>query len=267
MDLGLLDHVKKNILDLIKLEKRIDNRKLLEFRKPISIIPNISKNAEGSCMVKWGNTVVMAGVKIDVGEPFPDTPDQGILIVNAEFLPGAHPTYEPGPPGPEAIELARVVDRTIRESEMIDLKKLVIKEGEKVWSIFIDIYVLNDDGNVIDPSVLASVVSLLLAKLPKYDEEKGKVIYGEKTDQSLPIQTIPISVTFGKIENKIILDPCKYEEIALDSAITISYLEKGEICSIQKYGSFSFSLEELDKIIEWGYDKSKILRRKIKRII
>ena len=45
--------------------------------------------------------------------------DKGIFICTAEILPLAHPDIETGPPGPEVIELARVVDRGIRESGVL----------------------------------------------------------------------------------------------------------------------------------------------------
>jgi exosome complex component RRP42 len=69
------------------------------------------KNAEGSAEVRLGKTLAIAGVKTSIGTPFADTPDMGVMIVNAEFLPIASPTFEPGPPDENAIELARVIDR------------------------------------------------------------------------------------------------------------------------------------------------------------
>ena len=48
---------------------RLDGRSLEEYRKPIKIETNISNMAEGSAKVTIGETVVIAGVKMDVGEP------------------------------------------------------------------------------------------------------------------------------------------------------------------------------------------------------
>jgi exosome complex component RRP42 len=56
----------------------------------------IIEKAEGSARVLLGKTEVMAGVKIETGEPFPDTPNEGVLTVNAELVPLASPTFEPG---------------------------------------------------------------------------------------------------------------------------------------------------------------------------
>ena len=72
---------------------------------------------------------------MELGVPYSDTPDEGSLMVGAEFLPMASSDFEMGPPGVDAIELARVVDRSIRESEAIDMKKLCIETGKKMWIV------------------------------------------------------------------------------------------------------------------------------------
>ena len=162
---------KERIKELLSKEKRFDGRKLLDFRK-IEIETDVSKNAEGSCRVKLGDTEVIAGVKINVAEPYPDSEDEGTLVTLAELLPLSSPRFEMGPPSIEAVELARIVDRGIRESGFIDFKKLCIKKGEKVFSIMVDIYSINDSGNLIDASCLAAVLALKTAKMPKYDSKK-----------------------------------------------------------------------------------------------
>src|SRR3989338_8248420 len=140
---------KNRIRDYLSSGKRLDGRSVDEFRE-ILIETGISKKAEGSARVKIGKTEVLVGVKMDVGTPYPDSLDSGNLMVTAELLPLSSPRIELGPPKYDAIEIGRVVDRGIRESKIIELEKLCIKEGEKVWTVFIDIYSLNDDGNLID---------------------------------------------------------------------------------------------------------------------
>ena len=146
--------IKKDyIIKLAKSGKRADDRKFDEFRK-IEIETDIIKKAEGSAKVRIGNTQVIAGIKMDVGEPYPDTPDSGVMTTAAELIPMASPDFESGPPDEESIELARVVDRGIRESEVIDVDKLCIVPGEKVWMVFIDIHILDYDGNLFDAAAL-----------------------------------------------------------------------------------------------------------------
>ena len=59
---------------------RFDGRKTDEFRD-IVIELDVSKKAEGSCRVKIGKTEVIAGVKMDVGTPYADSPNKGNMMV------------------------------------------------------------------------------------------------------------------------------------------------------------------------------------------
>ena len=95
---------------LIDEGMRIDERKFDEFRK-IKIETSVIKKAEGSARILLGNTHVLVGVKLSVGTPFPDSPNEGVLIVNAELVPVASPTFDPGPPDENAIELAPITMR------------------------------------------------------------------------------------------------------------------------------------------------------------
>ncbi len=244
------------ILSLIKENKRIDGREADEYRE-IKIEYNISKNAEGSARCKIGETEVIVGVKMDVGEPYSDSQDQGVIMVTAELTPIASPSFELGPPNEWATELARVVDRGIRESKCIDFKKLCIKEGEKVWMIFLDIYPINDDGNLIDASVLAALAALKNARMPKYEDDK--VSYGEFTNEKLKLSKLPINFTFGKIQDKIILDPNSKEEAALDARLSVSVYE-GNIHAMQKGGDYGLTLEDVDKMVEIAMKKEKEVR-------
>src|SRR5579875_239574 len=124
---GILSEIKKDfILKKLKEGKRGDERLLDQYRE-ISIQTNYVPRSAGSAFVKLGKTKVLAGIKIEAGDPFPDTPNQGVLTTNVELLPMAFPTFEAGPPNEMSIEIARVVDRGIRESRMIDLEGLVIE--------------------------------------------------------------------------------------------------------------------------------------------
>jgi len=134
---SVIDELKRTqILELLDQGKRVDGRALDEPRE-ISIETNAVPKANGSAKVRLGDTEVLCGVKIQPDRPFPDMGDKGIFICTAELLPLSHPSVETGPPQPHVIELARVVDRGIRESHMIDVSQLVI---EKDKSVVVSIY-------------------------------------------------------------------------------------------------------------------------------
>src|SRR4030043_448653 len=147
---------QKQIGQSIDAGKRLDGRGLTDYRE-FTIEEGLIERAEGSARIRLGKTDVLVGVKVGTGEPFPDTPNDGVLTVNAELVPLASPAFEPGPPDESSVELARIVDRGIRESKMIDSSKLCIEAGKKVFVVFVDVYVLNHDGNLIDASALRSV--------------------------------------------------------------------------------------------------------------
>lgn len=245
------------VLKVLESGERVDGRKMDQFRD-IKLETGIIKRAEGSGRVKIGKTDVIVGVKMDLGEPFPDIPDMGVLRTGAEFTPIASPDFESGPPGEDATELARVVDRGIRESESIDLEKLCLKKGEKVWTLFIDVHIINHDGNLIDASALAAVAALKTAKIPKLEDDK---IIRDKLEKKLPILHEPITITVGKVSDKYIIDPTKEEEEVLDSKISIAVREDGKICAMQKSGSLGLTVEDAEKMIDLAVKKSKEIRK------
>jgi len=253
------------IKNILRKNRRIDNRAFDTYRD-VSIEKGIITSAEGSARVKLGDTEVVAGIKMDIGEPYPDSPDEGVIIVGAELVPLASPEFEAGPPREEAIEIARVVDRAIRESKVIDLKKLCITPNEKVWMLFVDIDILNDDGNLFDASGIAAMAALLNTRMPELDENQ-KPVRDKKGTEPLPIDGIAISTTFAKIDNTIITDPNLAEMKSLDARLTVGTLKKGDetlLCSMQKGGNVGFSMEEIEKIIDMAIEKGEELREMLK---
>jgi exosome complex component RRP42 len=242
---------------LLENGERIDGRKMDEFRE-IKLETNIIENAEGSARVKIGKTDVIVGVKMNIGVPFPDMPNMGVLKTGAEFTPIADPDFESGPPGEDATELARIVDRGIRESDSIDLEKLCLVEKEKVWEIFVDVHIINNDGNLIDASALAAVAAVKTAKIPDIEDDK---IIRNKLVKKLPIAHEPITVTIGKVADKFIIDPNKEEEEVLDAKLSVAIMEDGKVCAMQKGGTHGLIEEDLDVMVELAVKKSKELRK------
>jgi exosome complex component RRP42 len=239
---------------------RADERKLLDYRK-IEIKTNVINKAEGSAYVKFGNTQIIVGIKLNVGTPFPDSPGEGVLMVGVEFTPLASPEFESGPPSPDAIELARVVDRGIRESHCIEMEKLGIND-EKVWSVFVDIHIISHDGNLLDAAALAAISALKTTKVPKINLEKMEVQRND-FEKDLPVVHTPINVTVCKVNEKTILDPTKDEESIVDAKLSISVREDDKICALQKQGDKGIMINEIDEMIDLAMKKSKELRKLI----
>jgi exosome complex component RRP42 len=252
---------EKTIVDLISKGKRIDDRGPLDHR-PTTITLGIIEKANGSAQVYLGKTKVLAGVKIEVGTPFEDTPDEGILTVNAEFVPLASPTFEPGPPDENSIELARVVDRGIRESKAIELRKLCIEAGKKVFMVFVDIYILDHDGNLIDAAAMAALGALVNAKMREFEVKNGELKYKDNI-MPLPMKNYPVSITSVKVDGVTVLDPCLEEEQVMSCRLTVTTDKNDNICAMQKGGLGFFTPDEIKQIVSTSIAKAKDLRAKI----
>jgi exosome complex component RRP42 len=272
--------------------KRIDGRPFDQYRN-IVIETNVVNKAEGSARVWIGNTQVLCGIKMDIGEPFSDTPTTGVMSTAAEFVPLASPDFESGPPRENAIELARVVDRGVRESQVIQLEKLCVTPGKKVWLVFIDIHILDYDGNLFDAASLAALAALLTTKVPvsrflkDLDENDrsswqqqlldlytipgvNEVPYGTDNvnkntdavkDFPLPMIEPPISCTAVKINDYVLFDPCFDEEIIADARLTVATDHNGDIRAMQKGLSGSFYKEEIQKVIKGALDNGQEIRK------
>jgi exosome complex component RRP42 len=251
----LVDIKKDYVLSKLRDNERIDGRKFDEFRK-VEIKTGIIEKAEGSALVKLGNTQVLVGIKMQPGEPFPDTPDKGIIIVNAELVPLASPTFEPGPPDEISIELARVVDRGIRESEAVDLSKLCIEAGKNVWMVFVDIHALDDDGNLLDASAIASIAALMNTKVPASR-------FGLGRDFELPINDVPISVTSLVVGDKFLVDPSRDELSIGNTTLTVTVDRDDNIVAMQKSGDYLLSESLLDQIVEASIRVSRKIRENL----
>lgn len=236
------DIMRDHLYRMIQKDQRQDGRTREQFRE-FTVETGYVSSAEGSAHVRLGDTRVLAGVKSILGEPFPDTPDKGVLSTNAELKPLASETFESGPPKQESIELARVVDRGIREGQAVDFQKLCVKPGEEVWINFVDIHILDYDGNLFDAANIAAVAALKTAIIPASRFDKGE-------DYPFPMKHLPISATFAKINGHLVADPSFDEEEVASARLTVVTIENGKLCAMQKGLGGSFTRAEVEKAID-----------------
>ena len=260
----IISKIEKNyIKSNLKKEERIDGRGLWEYRD-YNIESDIIASAEGSADVSLGGTRIITGLKYDVGQPFPDLPNEGVCTVMAELLPLASPLFERGPPDKQSIELARVVDRGIRHADCVQTKKLCIKENEAVYILFVDMYVINHDGNLIDVGGVSALATLVSAHVPEGIigkegklEWTGKYLTAEKI-----VNELPLIMTYGKIDDIIFLDPNLPEELVSEGKISISVTED-KITSIQKSGVATFSFDEIKMLSKKTLELGQKLRKEL----
>ena len=250
-----MQEVQREMLsNMLAQGKRMDERERYDYRK-VNVQKGVLTTAEGSALAQIGDSKVLCGVKFGEMTPFADRPTEGVFMVMAEFLPLASPTFEPGPPSPKSIELARVVDRGIRSAEVIDTKSMFIEEG-KVLAIFIDLYVMDHGGNLTDTAALAAAAALTDTKVPKVVD--GKIVRKDYTGP-LKMPDTPVTSTFIKVGDKILLDPLRSEEHAADCQLTVGTVEGYVVC-MQKSGPGSMKKSEVMECIDVALAKGKELR-------
>lgn len=261
----VLEEVKReSIRNLVDSGRRPDGRAFDKFRE-ITYETGVISTAEGSCLLFIGDTQILVCVKTGTGEPYPDSPDKGALITSAELVPSASPEVESGPPNSNKkyVEIARVVDRSIRESQMIDMNKMCIEEGKLVRIIFIDIHILDDTGNLIDGATLAALLALRSTQMKKIKIEDGKPIILEETEP-LPVQRIPIACSVAKFGDSFLVDATHEEEIAMDSKIVFGIDEEEHIRAMQQSGCGPWSMEHIQAGLELARKTVADLRKKLK---
>ena len=249
---------RDHLFNLVLKGERADGRAFDEFRE-ITIETGAIDTADGSAMVTLGDTRLLVGIKVQPGEPFPDTPDKGVIIVNIELIPLASPDYEAGPPREGAIEIARVVDRGIRESESIDLTKLCITEGEKVWIIFVDIHVLNNGGNIIDAASMGAIAALLTTTIPAARHDLGE-------DTPLPVRDIPLAVTTIEFGGEMMLDPSLDEEKIASTSLIVATNTDGSISGMQKTGAEPLMIDQVMRVIGMAQTAASEIRKKFMEV-
>lgn len=216
--------------------------------------------ANGSAFVRLGQTKVLTAIQSVVTVPTERAPKQGILgtptqhrllllavdylfcisctlaEVNVNLGPIASPYFRSGRTSDESLTLSQFLTRSIVDSEALDLESLCIKPGKAVWSLKADVVCTDYSGNIEDTSVLSLVAALTNTLLPAPTlGSDGVVTVSPNIAKAtpLPLQHIPLPLSFVLVESRLLVDPTA-EETSLSSAhISIVSTVEGLICQMR----------------------------------
>lgn len=254
----LRNHLEKSI--------RNDGRNLKEFRSTIINKESISK-AEGSALVKIGNTTVVCGIKAELAEP--DNLDQniGFIVPNIDLTKMCSPKYRAIGVSVDAQVMSQALFNIIINSECIDPSDLCIAKGKLVWVLYCDLVCLDDDGSVLDVAVLALTTALKSLKLPKveYDVDTKIIKVNDKQKSSLKLKCLPVASTFIMFENYLLADPSADEELLADTTITISTCDS-KFNYIHQPGGNSLDPAKFDRIIKHATNRENYIKQLLNSI-
>ncbi len=129
--------------------------------------------------------------------------------------------------------------------------KICVIPGKKVWILFVDVYILDDGGNLIDASALAAMAALVNTQLKKViiNEDLEDVELLDETEP-LPRNGTVASLTFAKINDIILYDANLLEDRGKDARFSVAITDKGIICSMQKGESGVFYESEIQEMLD-----------------
>ncbi|KAJ3141919.1 Exosome complex component RRP45 [Physocladia obscura] len=236
----------------IKEGYRVDGRGTYEFR---DLAITLGQGGYGSAEVLLGKTRVLANVSAEVVRPLMSNATEGFVIFQTLFSPMASPAFEPGRLTDEEVLISRMLEKALRRSRAIDTEGLCIVAGEKVWSVRIDIHVLDHEGNILDCACIAAISALLHFRRPDVTVEGDLVIIHnieERNPIPLSIHHIPICITFGFFDGgeKLVVDPTHLEEQVEDGDFVVVVNTHRELCTMSKAGGASLDIERIIQCTE-----------------
>ena len=197
------------------------NRKINELRK-IEIIPNFSPNAEGSCLIKCGETHVLCNASVDENIPrWLKGQDRGWITAEYGMLPRStldrmNRESKIGKQSGRTQEIQRLIGRSLRS--VTDLHKL------KNYQVIIDCDVLQADGGTRTAAITGAFVALKLCINKLIEQKKIK---------SDPITESLAAISCGVIENETYLDLDYSEDLGAEVDANFVITENEKLVEIQ----------------------------------
>ncbi len=217
---------------------RIDGRAPDQLR-PVEILPHVNKFAEGSCLIRCGDTHVLCTASVEERTP-PHVPfGEGWVTAEYSMLPRANRERSRRDVSklklsPRSAEIQRLVGRALRAA--VDMKKL----GPR--TITIDCDVLQGDGGTRTASVTGGFVALSYACWKLVEE--GVI-------PEMPLTTCVAAVSAGIVDDVPLLDLCYEEDSRAMVDLNCVMNHEGEIIELQGTGEGrAFTIQEQRQLVD-----------------
>uniref|UniRef100_A0A6B2E7K9 Exosome complex component RRP45 n=1 Tax=Phlebotomus kandelakii TaxID=1109342 RepID=A0A6B2E7K9_9DIPT len=216
---------------------RIDGRRMNDVRNV-----KLSFGSEwGSVHVMLGETRVLVQVSCDVAQPKAVRPQEGLLSINVDIGPMAAAHFEAGRASDEAIQISRILERAFKDSRCVDLESLCLVAEEKVWSVRVDVNVLNHDGNIIDCASVAVLAALSHFRRPDVTWSGTEFTihsHMEKDPIPLVLHHFPLCVSYVIFQDGTVAcaDPTDLEERVAQAKVVFGLNSYQELCGLHLGG-------------------------------
>jgi ribonuclease PH len=217
---------------------RPDGRRPDQLR-PLEIIPHWQKHAEGSALIKLGDTWVLCAASVETSvPPFLVGKGQGWITAEYAMLPRSTHTRSKRDPGGRGKEIQRLIGRALRAA--VDLRAL----GER--TIAVDCDVLSADGGTRCASITGAWVAIALAL-------RTMVERGLLTDTAAGAALRPpvAAVSAGVVDGEVVLDLPYLEDSRADVDLNVIGNADGALIEVQGTAEgAAFSRAQLDAMLD-----------------
>jgi ribonuclease PH len=214
---------------------RPDGRRFDQLR-PLEIIVGFQKHAEGSALIKLGDTHVLCAASVENGvPPFLVGKNQGWLTAEYAMLPRSTHTRSKRDPGGRGKEIQRLIGRSLRAA--VDLAHL----GER--TIAVDCDVLQADGGTRVASITGAWVALALAI--------GKLVKDGALPDARALRPPVAAVSVGIVGGEVVLDLPYVEDSKADVDMNVVGDEAGKLIEVQGTAEHAtFDRKQLDAMLD-----------------
>ncbi len=228
---------------------RPDQRTATELR-PVEIIPHYIKSAEGSTLIRLGETQVICTASVEEGvPPFLKGLGKGWITSEYAMIPRATDTrtYREatrGRQGGRTHEIQRLIGRSLRA--VTDLEGL----GER--TIWIDCDVIRADGGTRTAAITGAMVAL---------GQACQKLVENRVLARLPLRDYVAAISVGIVGGEILLDLSYAEDSNAEVDMNVVMTGSGQLVEVQATAEGrAFSTDELQKLIEMARPALQRLR-------
>lgn len=222
----------------IRSNFRVDARNLNDHRH----IEIRFGNENGQALLKMGRTHILTQSSLKLVSPQPGKPNEGFFKFNTEFsslIHGAEYTGSMPTLSEMRVDITMFIDKVLKSSRFTDRESLCIVAGRLVWSLTVDLFLINEDGNVMDACFIASVLSLMNTRLPEVTLKKDQVRINYEKVKYLNVHHIPVCTTFYFLSgfDQPIIDATAKEEKLAKSRLSICMNIFEDLCGMTTVGA------------------------------
>ncbi|OIR57495.1 MAG: exosome complex component RRP45 [Amphiamblys sp. WSBS2006] len=267
----------------IKEGNRTDGRGVSEHREIEIKHELIDRRGSTVCfptslaVCRLGKTEVKTTATLDISTPSEKRPKEGKVRFDVKILQMA--AAGQGLKRKSSLEaehlLVGEMERLYKTNRALEADALCILAGEKVWSVFVDVSVVFDDGNLVEAVSACVLTALYGARRNDFSvEDETLTIHSSYDKELVPLllNSYPLCTAFSVFCEKeepssvfFVVDATRMEESVEKTRVTVGYdARSGKVVSFSKHGGEAIAASTVFDGLSRGIKRARSVYQKIK---